>query len=123
MEKELEIAKRLALQAGAILMKYYQRGTTVDWKAPGDPVTAADREASQLIVSSLAPEFPEHAILSEEELDNPNRLERSRVWMIDPMDGTREFIEHRGEFAVQIGLAVDGVPVLGVVYQPSTNKL
>jgi 3'(2'), 5'-bisphosphate nucleotidase len=123
MEKELAIAKQLALQAGAILMKYYQQGTAVDWKAPGDPVTAADREASQLIVSNLAPEFPQHAILSEEELDNPNRMERSHVWMIDPMDGTREFIEHRGEFAVQIGLAVEGVPVLGVVYQPTTDKL
>jgi 3'(2'), 5'-bisphosphate nucleotidase len=123
MEKELEIAKQLALEAGAILMRYYREGTAVDWKAPGDPVTAADREASQLIVSSLAPVFPQHAILSEEELDHPNRLERSHVWMIDPMDGTREFIEHRGEFAVQIGLAVDGVPVLGVVYQPTTDKL
>jgi len=122
-EKELEIAKRLALEAGSVLMKYYQPGVAVDWKGPGDPVTAADREASALIVANLSREFPQHAVLSEEEIENPNRLERSHVWMIDPMDGTREFIEYRGEFAVQIGLAVDGVPVLGVVYQPTTNKL
>ena len=123
MEKELDVARQLAVRAGSILMDYYQQAVTVDWKAPGDPVTAADREASELIVTKLAREFPQHAVLSEEEPDDLNRLDRSHVWMVDPMDGTREFIEHRGEFAVQIGLAVAGVPVLGVVYQPSANKL
>jgi 3'(2'), 5'-bisphosphate nucleotidase len=123
MEKELAIAKKLALQAGSILMEYYEQSFTVDWKAPGDPVTAADRKASQLIVKNLAIEFPGHAILSEEEPVNLERLQESHVWMVDPMDGTREFIEHRGEFAVQIGLVVEGTPVVGVVYQPTTQKL
>jgi len=123
MDKELDLAKKLAVQAGSLLMKYYQQTITVDWKGPGDPVTAADREASELIVTNLVREFPKHAVLSEEEPDNLNRLDLSHVWMIDPMDGTREFIEHRDEFAVQIGLVVGGVPVVGVVYQPTTNKL
>src|SRR5437773_2973872 len=123
MEQELEIAKKLAQGAGGILMKYYKHAVSIDWKAPGDPVTVADREASEFIVSNLKREFPQHAVLSEEEADDLVRLGRSHVWMVDPMDGTREFIEHRGDFAVQIGLAVAGVPVLGVVYQPSTNKL
>jgi 3'(2'), 5'-bisphosphate nucleotidase len=123
MEKELAIAKKLALEAGSLLMQHYEHTPTVDWKAPGDPVTEADRMASSLIVSNLAREFPKHAILSEEEPDNLRRLNESHVWMIDPMDGTREFIEHRGEFAVQIGLVTDSTPVLGVVYQPTTNKL
>jgi len=123
MEKELSVAKQLALDAGLILMDHYHRTLTIDWKAPGDPVTAADREASELIVRGLSREFPDHAILSEEEPDNLNRLAESHVWMIDPMDGTREFIEHRGEFAVQIGLVVEGTPVVGVVYQPTTKKL
>jgi 3'(2'), 5'-bisphosphate nucleotidase len=122
-EKELTIAKKLALEAGSKLMGYYQQSFTVDWKAPGDPVTAADREANEWIVSHLAREFPKHAILSEEEPDDLGRLDESHVWMIDPMDGTREFIEHRGEFAVQIGLVADGTPVLGVVFQPTTKKL
>jgi 3'-phosphoadenosine 5'-phosphosulfate (PAPS) 3'-phosphatase len=104
-------------------MGYYERTLTVDWKAPGDPVTAADRDASGLIVGNLSREFPAHAILSEEEPDNLDRLKATHVWMIDPMDGTREFIEHRDEFAVQIGLVVDGAPVLGVVYQPTAKKL
>jgi 3'(2'), 5'-bisphosphate nucleotidase len=123
MEKELDIAKKLALGAGRILMGHYRRGTAVDWKAPGDPVTVADREASEFIVGSIKREFPEHAVLCEEEPDDPIRLQRSHVWMIDPMDGTREFIEHREEFAVQIGLVLDGIPVLGVVYQPTASKL
>jgi 3'(2'), 5'-bisphosphate nucleotidase len=123
MQKELAVAKKLALEAGAILKDHYDRILIVDWKGPGDPVTAADREASQLIVRRLAQEFPTDGILSEEEPDNLRRLAESRVWMIDPMDGTREFIEHRDEFAVQIGLVAGGTPVVGVVYQPTTGKL
>jgi 3'(2'), 5'-bisphosphate nucleotidase len=123
MQKELAIAKSLALEAGSVLMAHYQQSLTIDWKAPGDPVTIADREANTLIVNKLASEFPKHAILSEEAPDDLSRLTASHVWMIDPMDGTREFIEHRDEFAVQIGLTVDGAPVLGVVYQPTTKKL
>jgi len=123
MQKELAVAKRLALEAGSILMHYYERTLEIDWKAPGDPVTAADLEASALIVTGLAREFPNHAILSEEEPDNLARLNESHVWMVDPMDGTREFIDHRDEFAVQIGLVVDGTPVVGVVYQPTADKL
>ena len=123
MEKELEVAKKLAVAAGDILMHYFAQAVSVDWKAPGDPVTAADREANEFIVTGLRREFPEHGILSEEEEDDFVRLDRTHVWMIDPMDGTREFIEHREDFAVQIGLVTEGVPVLGVVYQPTTDKL
>ena len=123
MDKQLETAKRLAREAGAILMNYYPQSLEIDWKAPGDPVTAADREANELIVRGLAREFPDDAILSEEEPDNLSRLEESHVWMVDPMDGTREFIEHRDEFAVQIGLIIDGEPALGIVFQPTARKL
>jgi 3'(2'), 5'-bisphosphate nucleotidase len=123
MKNELELAKRLAVEAGNILLNYYRQGVSIDWKGPNDPVTAADREASHLIVGSLKHEFPEHAVLCEEEPDDLIRLERSHVWMVDPMDGTREFIAHRDEFAVQIGLVVEGTPALGVVYQPTARKL
>jgi 3'(2'), 5'-bisphosphate nucleotidase len=123
MEKELEVARKLALAAGAILMEYFEKSVSVDWKAPGDPVTAADREANSLIVTALKREFPEHGVLSEEEEDDLNRLDRRQVWMIDPMDGTREFLDHREDFAVQIGLVSGGIPVLGVVYQPAKGKL
>jgi len=123
MKNELDVAKKLAVAAGGILLNYYRQGISVDWKAPNDPATAADREASDLIVGNLKREFPEHAVLCEEEPDDLVRLQRPHVWMIDPMDGTREFIAQRDEFAVQIGLVVQGTPVLGVVYQPVTRKL
>jgi 3'(2'), 5'-bisphosphate nucleotidase len=123
MEKELEAARQLAAGAGDILMEYYRRSVSIDWKAPGDPVTAADREASEFIVGNLRHEFPTHAVLSEEEPDDPARLERSHVWMVDPMDGTREFIANRDEFAVMIGLIVHGLPVVGAVYQPTSKKM
>ena len=62
MQKELEVARKLALAAGAILMDYFEKSVSVDWKAPGDPVTAADREANSLIVNTLKSEFPEHGV-------------------------------------------------------------
>jgi 3'(2'), 5'-bisphosphate nucleotidase len=123
MDKELIAARELARGAGAILMKHYRGSAHVEWKGPGDPVTLADREASEFLVRNLALLFPEHGILSEEETDNCQRLDRSHVWMVDPMDGTAEFIENRHEFAVMIGLAVNGIPIVGAVYQPTIDKL
>jgi len=123
MQKEIKVARELAIAAGAILMDYFEKSVSIDWKAPGDPVTAADREANSLIVTTLKREFPDHGVLSEEEEDDLNRLDRSHVWMVDPMDGTREFLDHREDFAVQIGLVTGGIPVLGVVYQPAKGKL
>src|SRR5438094_9834627 len=120
MHRELEVAKNLALGAGNILMDYYKRGISIDWKAPGDPVTAADRKASELIVSGLTREFPDHGVLCEEERDDLSRSQRTRAWMIDPMAGTREFIEDRDEFAVQRGLVVGRTPLRAVVHQPTT---
>jgi 3'(2'), 5'-bisphosphate nucleotidase len=123
MQEELHAAKRLAVGAGSILMKYYQQSVEIDWKAPGDPVTAADREANDFIVSNLRREFPAYGVLSEEAADDETRLGQSHVWMVDPMDGTREFVEHRDEFSVMIGLVIDGIPAVGAVYQPTTRKL
>lgn len=124
MRDELRQIQRIARQAGAILMKYYQQqSTAVEWKAPGDPVTIADREASEFIVFELQKLFPQDGILSEEMPDDPLRTGRTHVWMVDPMDGTREFIAGRQDFAVMIGRVVEGVPTLGVVYQPCTDKL
>jgi 3'(2'), 5'-bisphosphate nucleotidase len=120
---ELDEIKRIAQAAGAILLHHYANPTAVEWKGPGDPVTQADRAASALIVDELRRLFPDDGILSEEIPDDSIRLDRQRVWMIDPMDGTREFIAQREEFAVMIGLVDSGVPVLGVVFQPTADKL
>ena len=123
MSDELETAKELAIGAGAILLKHFSQKTAVRWKGKGNPVTDADQEASRFIVESLHRLFPLDGILSEEEVDNPARLNKSRVWIIDPMDGTSEFVAGRTEFTVMIGLAVDGKPVMGVVYLPVEKKL
>jgi 3'(2'), 5'-bisphosphate nucleotidase len=123
LKAELQAAEDLARRAGAVLLRHYALESTVEWKGRNDPVTAADRAASRLIVEGLRASFPDDAILSEEEKDDLKRLSSGRVWVVDPMDGTKEFIARRGEFAVMIGLAIEGEARLGVVYQPTEDKL
>jgi 3'(2'), 5'-bisphosphate nucleotidase len=122
MQAELEAARTLAVRAGAILLEHYS-APRVSWKGRGNPVTEADRAASAFLTTELQRLFPQDGILSEEESDDATRLSLSRVWIIDPLDGTIEFIDHRDEFAVMIGLSIDGTASLGVVYQPMTQKL
>jgi 3'(2'), 5'-bisphosphate nucleotidase len=123
MEKELEVARKLAREAGAILLTYYRGDAQVQWKGHDDPVTAADQAANEMLVQALTSAFPHDAILSEEAPDDTARLDHDRVWMVDPMDGTKQFIEHLDEFAVMIGLAVKGQPLVGVVYNPATDRM
>lgn len=123
LEHELEIAKSLAREAGLLLMEYYGGETAVEWKGADDPVTAADRAANELLVGRLGQAFPGDGILSEELPDNGSRLTHERVWMIDPMDGTRQFVDRIDEFSVQIGLTIDGVPRLGVVHHAARDRM
>lgn len=126
-ERELNLALRLARDAGAAILDYYDRPLRVERKTTNDdynePVTIADRTANELIVRGLHETFPEDGILAEESIDTERRLKKSRVWMVDPLDGTRGFIARSGDFAVQIGLAVEGRAVVGVVYQPLPDVL
>lgn len=125
-DRELELAISLARDAGAAILEFYQKPLTVVQKdsfSDREPVTEADRLANDLIVTSLQQRFPEDGILAEESVDTEHRLERQRVWMIDPLDGTNGFIDGNGDFAVQIGLADKGEAILGVVYQPVTGVL
>lgn len=115
--KEVDVARSLARAAGAAAMGYYATATGRD-KAPGSPVTEADHASNRVIVAGLRAQFPGDAILSEESADSAARLAASRVWIVDPLDGTKEFLARNGEFSVMVGLAVDGEPVAGVVYRP-----
>lgn len=122
-EQEVDTAVAIARTVGKTILSHYAAGVVTEEKFGVDnlsePVTVADRDASRIIVTGLASAFPGDAILSEEEVDDTERrLSKRRVWIIDPIDGTAGFIRKDGDFAVQIGLAVDGVPVVGVVYQP-----
>jgi 3'(2'), 5'-bisphosphate nucleotidase len=120
--EEQEAAATLARRAGGVVMSLYgrQRSRT---KAGGSPVTTADRAANRLIVRGLRQQFPGDGVLSEETGDDATRLGRRRVWIVDPLDGTREYMSGIPEFCVMIGLAVDGEAVLGVVYNPATDTL
>src|SRR6266853_6577904 len=126
-QSEIRIATELARQAGAVLLEHYNSPFLVEQKVNAqnelEEVTAADREANELIVSRLQKEFPDDGILAEESVDSAHRLDKDRVWLIDPMDGTKNFINRDGDFAVQIGLAVNGESVAGVVYQPVRDVL
>ena len=120
---ELEVAVALAFEAGALLMETRDAGLEVSYKGKDDPVTQADLNADALIRSGLAQHFPGDGLLSEETLDDSSRLTCERVWIIDPLDGTSNFVRGGSDFAVSIGLAIRGEPVLGVVYNPAREEL
>jgi 3'(2'), 5'-bisphosphate nucleotidase len=121
---ELRLVEQMVREAGDLVLDCYDGGdTTVSWKGTNDPVTEADRRSNEHLVTALSRNFPEDGILSEESADSADRLGKRRVWIVDPLDGTREFIDRIGEFSVMVGLTVDGVPVLGVVYQPTARIL
>ncbi len=119
---ELAVALDLAAQAAELIMAVYNTGDfSVDRKADGSPVTVADQGANDLIVAGLRAAFPDDAVLSEEApfTDDPTGR---RLWMVDPLDGTRDFAGKTGDFAAMIGLCVDQVPVVGVVAAPALQR-
>jgi 3'(2'), 5'-bisphosphate nucleotidase len=121
---ELDRACALARAGGAAVMRFYRAGnTSVQYKGPNDPVTAADHASDTIIRDGLRSAFPGDAILSEETVDSPERLASERVWIVDPLDGTKEFLAGNGEFAVMIGLAIGGAATLGVVFLPDDDAL
>src|SRR5215813_4423914 len=125
-DNELRVACDLARTAGAAILEHYEGPLHVKQKNYDDdiePVTQADTIANELIVTGLKREFPDDGILAEESVDTERRLAKSRVWMVDPLDGTNGFIDGNGDFAVQIGLAENGQCVLGVVFQPLPGVL
>jgi 3'(2'), 5'-bisphosphate nucleotidase len=122
-KQERKFAAELARKAGKIVLELYKKGVEVSYKDKREPVTEADLASNRIILAGIAEHFPDDAILSEESRDTKARLESSRVWIIDPLDGTREFVDHVGQFVVMIGLAVDGLPVVGAMYQPTTGRL
>jgi 3'(2'), 5'-bisphosphate nucleotidase len=121
--RELEAALDIAGQAAKLVLRHRAAGLIVDSKPGDEPVTDADHAANTLIVDHLRATFPADVVLSEEIPDDRSRLGQARVWMVDPIDGTRDFILGDTGFAVMIGLCVDGRPHLGVVVQPTTDKV
>jgi 3'(2'), 5'-bisphosphate nucleotidase len=114
---DAELAARLAEAAGRILLEVRASGM-FEGKALGN---AGDLVSNRFLIEALAAQRPDDAVLSEESRDTPERLGRERVWIIDPVDGTREYGEARADWAVHVGLAVDGVAEVGAVALPGLD--
>ncbi len=113
--------RRIAEEAGRAILDRYDDEVPVDYKADDSPLTQADRAAHHLIVGRLRAAFPDVPVLSEESPPEEiaERRSWSRFWLVDPLDGTKEFIKKTGQFTVNIALVEDGEPVQGVVYVPA----
>jgi 3'(2'), 5'-bisphosphate nucleotidase len=123
MDKQAQQLLDIARAAGQAILEVYHRDFSVEQKDDDSPLTAADLASNRLIVQRLGQLDPDIPILSEEGADIPyqTRSRWQRYWLIDPLDGTREFVKRNGEFTVNIALIEDGRPVAGVVHVPVTG--
>lgn len=124
-DRELEIAKEIAQIAGQEIMAVYngQADMNVIYKEDASPLTIADQRSNDIIVTALKKEFPQYAILSEEEKNDLERLKNDYCFVIDPLDGTKEFIKRNDQFTVNIALSYRNCSVMGVIYVPPTKEL
>jgi 3'(2'), 5'-bisphosphate nucleotidase len=115
----------IARAAGDIIMAIYSQPFTVEYKGDESPLTAADKGAHEVIVQALAGLTPDIPVLSEESGPEVMGLRHgwSRYWLVDPLDGTKEFVSRNGEFTVNIALIEDGKPLWGLVYAPVLDRL
>jgi histidinol phosphatase-like enzyme (inositol monophosphatase family) len=120
-EKELQVARSAAMHAGDLARGYQAQELKPESKLDLSPVTVADRECEKLIVAEILAAFPEDGLLGEEGADRKSR--NRRKWIIDPIDGTRDFVRGLPFWAVLIGLEVDGEVVVGVTNMPLQNKM
>lgn len=120
----LDILTQVARDAGRVIMSIYATDFAVRGKEDDSPVTEADEKAEKVIVTALRKLTPGVSVIAEEEVA-AGRVEKaaSMFWLVDPLDGTREFINRNGEFTVNIALIEDGVPVLGVVFAPAIDRM
>jgi myo-inositol-1(or 4)-monophosphatase len=122
MRSELNIAKEAAIEAGGIILNYYKADYEIQEKSYHNPVTTAAREAAARVKEILLEERPDYGWLSEETVDSHERLNKEHVWVVDPLDGTKEFIEGVPHFVVSIALVEGGQPTIGVLYNPVTGE-
>lgn len=124
---EVEFALELASECGAIALAYHEgerAALETEEKANnGGLVTRADREIDARLVSAIRERFPDDAVLAEESAEGSDRLQKDRCWMIDPVDGTKEFASRDPSWAIHIGLCLEGRPVMGVVAQPTAERV
>ena len=121
----MEYCKDLSVKAGEAIMEVYQSVEELDvaYKEDDSPLTKADRISNHIIIEALKEKYPDFAILSEEEKDNKERLDNDYCFIVDPLDGTKEFIKRNGQFTVNIALAYKHRSIVGVIYAPATEEL
>lgn len=120
---EIERVRKIVRGAGDILLRHAGGRLRADYKSPDQPVTDADREADAFLKAELSKAIPEAGWLSEETADSPERLDCRRIWVVDPLDGTGEFVRGLDEYAVSVALVEDGRPILGLIHNPPRNRL
>jgi myo-inositol-1(or 4)-monophosphatase len=123
MKSDLILAKEAAIEAGELILNYYKADYEIKDKGYHNPVTTADYAADTCLREILTEARPEYGWLSEETVDSPERLTKKRVWVVDPLDGTKEFIEGVPHFVVSIALVENGTPIVGVLYNPVTGEM
>ncbi len=123
MEHELTVLCRAMVDAGKRALRLADTGFEVYTKPDHSPVTSVDLEVNRLLEAALRGTFPEDGWLSEESPDSAERLSKARVWVIDPIDGTKAFIKRRPTFVISAALVQDGHPLVGAIYNPSTEEL
>lgn len=122
-KRELEAALVASREASKVIMDVYRGNFAVEMKEDNSPVTIADQKADALIRAYLAPRFPTYHFLTEEGVDDEARLGADYVWIVDPLDGTKDFVNRDDEFTVCIALAYRGEIVVGVIAVPVTGAL
>ncbi len=124
---ELSFILDLVGECGAVAMHYFRSGARVlalrEKPLGGGPITRADTELNEKIVQALHGRFPDDGVLAEESADDGRWRIPARCWYVDPIDGTREFARGRTGWTIQVGLCIDGDPVLGVVFEPAAGHL
>jgi 3'(2'), 5'-bisphosphate nucleotidase len=125
LENLIDDLKSTALRAGELELKHYNEGTAIMRKDDGSPVTLADQEAEDLILKDLKSLTPDIPIVAEEAVAAGNipDISGGTFWLVDPLDGTKEFVRRTGEFTVNIALMQNFKPVLGVIYAPVVDEL
>ena len=123
-EIDIELLIYIARQAGNAIMEIYAEDFAIKLKDDNSPLTKADRKSNQVILEALKKHYPDIPFISEETKLNAysTRKKWNRFWLIDPLDGTKEFIKKNGEFTVNIALIEEGVPVIGIVHVPAQSK-
>ena len=118
---ETYLAIQAVLEAGKIVMNVYNKKFSSTLKNDNEPLTEADVKSNQIIQKIISDSG--HPILSEESVDDKKRLDSKKIWIIDPLDGTSDFIKKTGEFTIMISLVEDHIPILGVIYWPTKSTL